>query len=116
MALFGNDSDELQRAARYTELVQRAKLSPRLAPIVQSGNHSCVLGKQRPDLLRCLAQKIDPEPGDTKLAHPPDVLRAALGHAVVDRVPASGIDVNREQRAGAVLQLDRVLVARSAAI
>lgn len=95
-------SEKVERPASNAELVEGPQLPPRLATVVQPGNHARVLGEERPELFRRFAQEVDTEAGDAKFAHPAHVLRAALRHAVVDRVPTAGIDVNREQCAGTV--------------
>src|SRR5690606_22611517 len=107
---------KLQRAAGNAELVQRPELFPGLAAVVAPGDDAGVAVQQSRDLFRCLAYEIDAEPGDAELAHPPDALRAALGHGAVAGTPTPRIDVDRKQRAGTILQLHLVSVARSPAV
>ena len=59
--------DELKGSASDTELIVRPKLPPRLATIVESGNHTGIATQEPPDLFRCLAQQIHAEVGDAEL-------------------------------------------------
>src|SRR5438876_865627 len=73
----------------------RAELLPERLAVAAAFEDVAVAADQAPRGVGLVEKKLDAEPAYAERPHPLNVLRGALGHGVVDRVPAADVGLER---------------------